>query len=199
MLQTLTLLAALAAQSPDAAGLEHGAVFPEGRYVERDADGALQCANDKAGFITIRVRQVERHDEIIPTFHVGRAGLVSFNLDADPQPQPLYAISDALTPLDDYHPGDTRIEAARITTAGRYTDSVFDGSTTGGLSVMLKQHPDGDIEIIELWENDRRGVRSAALPDRVLVAVNAGFTGGGLLNSDDRVLRRFAACPDLPR
>lgn len=198
MLQTITLIAALVSQNPEAPVRAHGAIFPEGRYVERDAEGAQQCGNDEAARVTIRVRQIEQHDELLPPFHVGRAGLISFNLAASREPQPLYAIREAVTPLDDYEPGNLRIEAARITTAGRYTDSVFEGSTTGGLSVMLKRHDDGDIEIVELWENDRRGVRSAAGPDRVIVAVNAGFSGGGLLTSTNRVLRRFGSCPDLP-
>tara|TARA_R110000868_G_scaffold120773_1_gene320565 strand:+ start:1904 stop:2476 length:573 start_codon:yes stop_codon:yes gene_type:complete len=186
MLQAMTLLAALAAQA--------AAIFPEGRYVERLPSGALDCEAASAAEITIRVRQIERHEELRTDYYTASAGLISFNLDGG-RPPYLYAIREGVTPLGGNFPGNMRIEAARITTAGRYTDSVFEGGTTGGLSAMLTRHDDGDIEIVELWENDQRGVRSAAAPDRIIVAVNAGSTDGGMLASTGRILRQFGACP----
>ncbi|WP_233342389.1 hypothetical protein [Maricaulis salignorans] len=189
----MTLIAALLAQGAGPAAPEHGAIFPEGRFVERDDDGALQCEDGDAAFITIRVRQVRRLDFLAAAIYEASAGLVSFNLDADPEPQPLYAIHEAEMPARHGVAGEALIGAARITTAGRYEDDVFDGSTTGALSLTLRQYEDGDIEILELWENDRRGLHSAAAPDRSIVT--AGPAERGVLISTGRVLRQFGPCP----
>ncbi len=194
MLHAMTLITALLAQGPAPAALEHGAIFPEGRYVERDADGALQCEDSKAAFVMIRVRQVHRLEFLAAATYEASAGLVSLNLDADPDPQPLYAIREAESPATHGLPGDVLIGAARITTAGRYEDDVFEGSTTGALSLTLRQHEDGDIELLELWENDRRGLHSAAAADRVIIT--SGPAGRGVLISSGRELRRFGPCPD---
>ena len=194
MLQAMTLITALLAQGPGPAALEHGAIFPEGRFVERDDDGALQCEDGDAAFITIRVRQVHRLDFLAAAIYEASAGLVSFNLDADPEPQPLYAILEAETPTTHGLPGDVLIGAARITTAGRYEDDVFEGSTIGALSLTLRQRGDGDIAILEMWENDRRGLHSAAAADRSIVT--SGPDDRGVLMSTGRVLRPFGPCPD---
>lgn len=196
MLQAITLLAALVSQGPETASLDRGAIFPEGRYVERSADGALQCENDKAAFISIRVRQVRQLDFLAAAIYEADAGLISLNLDADPELQPLYAIREAESPPPHGQPGDALIGAARITTAGRYADDVFEGSTIGALSLTLRQREDGDIELLELWENDRHGLHSAAAADRVIVT--SGPAGRGVLLSSGRELRRFAPCADRP-
>ena len=199
MLQVFAIATALFSQTPGAADLDHGAIFPEGRYVERNAEGALQCVETGAASITIRVRQVQRLDWLVRMVYQAEAGLVSFNLDGNPEPQPLYAISEAELEITDGLAGDILIGAARITTAGRYADSVFDGGTTGALSLTLRPHEDGDFELTELWENDRRGLHSAAAFDRRIVSDSPSADGSGILAATGRALRRFGSCPDLPQ
>ncbi|WP_417495680.1 hypothetical protein [Maricaulis sp.] len=177
------------------APLDDGASFPEGRYVERTPGGTLDCTAEHAAFISIRVRELEQDagGEGIET--VGRAGLVSFDLEGKGADRPLYAIRQARFVRNDYYPGDTLIEAGRINVVGHYDNDVFTGGTVGALSLFLRRHGDGDIEIVQLQENDWRGPRSAAAWDHDLVAPGNGPEAGGQLLSAPRALRRFAPCP----